>query len=306
MSEISLGDLSNENVSDSSQAQSSLDMYKNFSDAVINSENEQVDNNKETPDQIFESYGIKVEFPKMFGKTELPVSIVNFIDVFMRIGTKNKFTEELKSKYKEIIAKELIVFPRDFFKNNKVTNFKVGSLVGAGGIFHTLTGEVIFTPESLVYNGLRHNVVQHELFHRLEYRTKSGQEFRKNWDILFPRLSKLRVIFSKLASRSISAKFQEYSGMQGYKNRKISIDDPNFANAYSTAKPNEDRASTAEAVMSDPSFYSRYLEFQPHTKGDKFSMIMNFYCQLSGGKMDKRFWADFAEGKVNSNYWKNR
>lgn len=259
----------------------------------------------ETSDQILSAYGVEVKFPRMIGNIEIPVSLDNLIRFPNLLDKINNFTEELKTKYKDIIAAQLIVYPRDFFKNNGIKKLFVVSTKQFGGTYIPSTGDLYFAADSLLGISNTYNPFHHEMFHRLEHKTKKGRKFRKEWDRQFPRLSLLRKILFKLAGTEIPIRFQEYS-KDKYKKRGIGKDHSQFVTNYASSDPDEDRSETAEMMLSKPELFIRYLGTLPEVKGSKISMVMSLYCNLSGGKMDTKYFADFAEGKVDANYWRMR
>ena len=201
-----------------------------------------------------------------------------------------------------LIVKALIVYPRDFFVKNGVRDVHFSYLKGLGalGAYNMKTGRIHI--ESDVDNRRKDSVFHHEVYHKLDFGTDQGNEFRKEWDEKFPRGSTLKSLLFSVLKKEMP-NFQYYVGKKWYKGSEYVR---GFARDYGRHSPKEDRATVAQMILSDPERLNNILNTQDQTLKEKIKYIMSFYNKMSGGKMDSTFWADYAMGKVDANYWRNR
>lgn len=208
------------------------------------------------------------------------------------------------SWYLHLIVKALIVYPRDFFVNNGVRDVHFTSLwrENANGDYDEKTG--VIRIETDPDNLRKDSVFHHEVYHRLDLGTSKGKEFRKEWEEKFPRGSVLKLLLFKVLKREIP-NFQKYIGNR-YKTGGEFDRIWGFASRYGQHSPKEDRATVAEMILSEPERLNSLLKTEDVTLKGKVQYMMSFYNKMSRGKMDSVFWADYAMGKVDSNYWRTR
>jgi len=75
-----------------------------------------------------------------------------------------------------------------------------------------------------------------------------------------------------------------------------------FVRPYGRVNPSEDRATVLEWLMTSDALISDRLKTDK-ILGHKVELMKNFLLEISGGLMDKHFFEDFNEGKVNRGYW---
>ncbi len=258
----------------------------------------------ETPEQVLIRYGVKVVFPINIGNLGILPRYDNFIPYPGFVANFTPIDSETRDRVIKSLAVTLQVYPTDFFRLNNISKFYVANLRGIGGVYDEITGGILLDALSLQDIKGQYQTFHHEVNHRLVHRTKEGKSFKNKWEKIFPRRTKLRSLFYRLSSQSFSDQDHLYLG-KNYKNVPPEILKIQYFKAYGSRDPSEDRSTTTEFLFSGPRFI-RMLNTLSPIKQDKLNEMMTFYGLVSGGRMNVEFWADYAEGKVDSNYWRTR
>jgi hypothetical protein len=83
---------------------------------------------------------------------------------------------------------------------------------------------------------------------------------------------------------------------------------PGFVSTYSRFSLNEDAAETFSLLLADPKKALAVLndtEYRGELKLKLIAAMDMLYC-FSGGLMDKQYFSDLAQGKVNERYWETK
>jgi len=204
-----------------------------------------------------------------------------------------------------LIIKALIVYPRDFFQGtNTVKEVRFCNLrrQNVWGDYDVKLDEIRI--ETDIDNRRKDSIFHHEYYHKLDLGTGKGIEFRKQWEEKFPRRSTLKLLLYRVLRKEIP-NFQKYIGKR-YKTGGEFDRIWGFASRYGQHSAKEDRATVAQMILSEPERLNSLLKTEDVTLKEKVQYMMSFYNKMSRGKMDSIFWADFAEGKVDANYWRKR
>ncbi len=258
----------------------------------------------ETPEQVLVRYGVKVVFPINVGNLGILPRYDNFIPY---PGFNAKFSpvnSETRIKVIKSLATTLQVYPSDFFRRNGISTFYVANLRKLGGAYDEITGGITLDASSLQYVGGERSVFHHEVNHRLVHRTKEGIRFKKRWEKIFPRITQLKSLFYKFTSRSLLDNEHLYMGKRFKKTSPERVKTQYFRD-YGSMDASEDRATTSESLFAGPRF-KYLLNTESPIKREKLEEMMSLYNDVSGGRMNEDFWADYAEEKVDSNYWRTR
>lgn len=88
-------------------------------------------------------------------------------------------------------------------------------------------------------------------------------------------------------------------------NEKVAMGTEGFATPYGRLNYGEDRATVAEALMSDTTFFYNRGKIDP-ALGQKIKLTMFDYWLKSGGLMNREYFNDLAKGAVDESYWDNK
>lgn len=259
---------------------------------------------EETPEEIIKSYGIKVEFPKDH-KFRFPL----FISKKSKEQNPNytidyvQLDEPTQSYIIKYLARCLIFYPRNFFRENGIRKFHIAKLSGAKGFFHIKTGNIFLSPDSLTGSNGKVTTFHHEVNHFLEKQTPEGKNFVRKWEKKFPRITLMKRLLAKLTGKAISENAQVYKGRQFHKLSPDLLNTMHFR-TYGAHSPSENRAVTFEQIFGNPDAI-KYLSYLPRIKKEKLEFAMSLLHDLDH-RFDKNFWADYVEGMVDSNYWRTR
>jgi hypothetical protein len=137
----------------------------------------------------------------------------------------------------------------------------------------------------------------------LEHQTSEGKRFKRKWERKFPRITRLKVLLRILTGKPLDKNIQVYKGRKFEKLSNTQLSYRHF-NQYGSYSPEEDRSTTLEQIFIDPNIVGKLADL-PRIKREKIEETMSFFHELDG-RMDTKFWADYAMGLVDSNYWRTR
>lgn len=255
--------------------------------------------------QILVRYGVKVVFPfSIGGKDGILPKLYPILDTAF---TKPFIDNETREACIVGIAQELIYYPVDFFKRNKIEKFYIETRDDVAGYSEIFRKRIGFSWKTFKRKDglIRADTFHHEVFHTLERFTQKGNHFEVMWNNEFIR----RISFNELFYSLIKKPYQADQNDFRFDWWKIPPSEwkERYISNYGAQNPSEDRASTASILFISPEHFINTMMKNPsEIIKRKFSYVLSFYYDISGGKMDANFWADFVQGKVDRNYWRTR
>ena len=254
--------------------------------------------------EIISRYGIKIIFPSDVKRGERVAKSFLWMDEHAKPPV---IPDKEKENCIRGIASEMIMYPEEFFRSNGINKFYIISSEIQGGFVDTISKRLYLSIEN--YRSIPLKVREgftfhHELLHLLEIATPQGREFKKTWNLEFPRISTLKQIIFKILGKAVGDEFDKRK--EKFWEIPSSEWKKKYLSNYSALNEKEDRAMTAGLLFVSPEYMMNTLaKNTSEIIKRKLSYAISLYYKLSP-KMDAGFWADYAMGKVDANYWRTR
>jgi hypothetical protein len=200
----------------------------------------------------------------------------------------------------QMIREELIKYPPEYVRNLGIARFRL-----VDDIWRVGSGEVhgVAFEEGQLYTSIGGTDVQdrealhHEAWHFGDY---SHSEFQHVIPIIGKGIDSVRDAIMDVQWAKLNDPEFEYVG----DNIDWSISEPKgFAREYGAMSPWEDRATVAEALMTNAAKLLHRGKTDPLLRR-KTERIIQTYHHRSHGKMNDHFFQDLIDGKVGEGYWK--
>jgi hypothetical protein len=203
----------------------------------------------------------------------------------------------------KIFREELTKYPPKMIRDSGINQFRIMKNLNInGGSPSEIILGVAFEPgEIYVANGDRslsyRQTIHHEFWHRFDY-----QRYELKGKVPFLKwVDDIRDARIDLKWEGVCKKYgMSYTGNDW---RSLPNTRPEgFINEYSTTSSKEDRASIAQLLMTQPGDLASLCQ-NDKLLAEKVRMLKKLYFKDSKSKMNKHYFKDLADGKVDEEYW---